>query len=189
MLRKFSKQFCDLSTEQAFHILRSKWHEQRLFALIVLSQSFARGNAEKRQEIYDGYLQNVTFINNWDLVDSSAHKIVGPYLQNRSRKVLYRLAKSSDIWERRIAMMSTYHFIRQNDFKDAIAIATILLGDKEELIHKVSGWMLREIGKRDIDVLRSFLKEHQRSMPRTMLRYSIEKLEKAEQLRFMKGSG
>jgi 3-methyladenine DNA glycosylase AlkD len=138
-------------------------------------------------KIYDLYLANTRYINNWDLVDSSAHKIVGPYLENRDRAILQTLTRSKSLWERRIAIIATFHFIRINQFDDSLNIAKQLLYDKEDLIHKAVGWMLREIGKREKNVEIAFLKKHYRSMPRTMLRYSIEKFSPQERNNYLRG--
>jgi 3-methyladenine DNA glycosylase AlkD len=154
----------------------ARHHEDDLVAPVVLVTQFEKGDTATKRRIYELYLANTRFINNWDLVDSSAPQIVDGYLESRSRRPLYRLAKSSSLWERRIAMLATFRFIRLNDFDDAITIAELLLQDSEDLIHKAVGWMLREIGKRDQNAAEAFLNEHAESMPRTMLRYAIEKL-------------
>lgn len=185
VLRAQAKRYRALSTEQAFKILKSKWHEERLFALIVLCQNFERADDDEKKEIFDGYLADVRFINNWDLVDTSCHKIIAPYLEKRNRKILHTLAKSKNLWERRIAIVSTYYYIKRDDFDDLLKLASTLLHDDEDLIHKGVGWMLREAGNRDISVLRSFLDQHHQKMPRTMLRYAIEKLEKKERAKYM----
>jgi hypothetical protein len=138
-----------------------------------------------KEEIYKFYLKKAKKINNWDLVDLSAPKIVGAYLQDKDRKILYKLVKSKNLWERRIAVLATFWFIREKDFKDAIRLAEILLTDKHDLIHKAVGWMLREIGKRDEKVLRQFLNQHTKKMPRTMLRYSIEKLPEKDRRHYL----
>jgi len=175
VLRACLKENNTLSTGEAFTLLGSKYHEERWFALQLLVRKFHKGTANEKKTIYDRYLQNTEFANNWDLVDCSAHKIIGPYLEIRSRRPLYRLAKSRSLWERRIAIMSTFHFIRMNDFNDAFKISKILLNDKEHLVHKAVGWMLREVGNRDQAAEKQFLNKYYRQMPRTMLRYAIEK--------------
>ena len=147
-----------------------------------------QADAKVMKLIYDFYLNNTTFINNWDLVDLSAPQIVGAYLADKSRRPLYRLAKSSWLWDRRISILATFHFIRLGDFGDTLKIAEILLGDREDLMHKVVGWMLREVGKRDTVALEGFLGQHCRTMPRTMLRYAIEELPERKRLAFLRGS-
>ncbi|MGF1767815.1 DNA alkylation repair protein [Enterovibrio makurazakiensis] len=166
-------------------LLASEWHEIRLFAVILLSEQFKKANTADRETIYHFYLSQSHRINNWDLVDSSAHHIVGGYLADKDRSILYELADSTSLWERRIAMMATFTFIRLNQFDDTIALAEKLLFDKEDLIHKVCGWMLRDVGKRDVALLRSFLNTHIADIPRTMLRYAIEKLDSEERKHFL----
>jgi 3-methyladenine DNA glycosylase AlkD len=175
-LRSLSKEFTSVEVPEAFALLQSKWHEARLLALMILVRKYERGDETERAEIYRGYLANTHRINNWDLVDSSAHLIAGAHLRERDRAPLLALAKSESLWERRIAIISTLDFIRQGDLRDTFRIAEILLGDRHDLIHKASGWMLREAGKRDQPALEKFLRKHARTMPRTMLRYAIERL-------------
>jgi 3-methyladenine DNA glycosylase AlkD len=175
-IRKVAKEFKELPLPEAVRLLHSKIHEERLAALVILVSQAAKGDAQTQRRIYHLYLANTKCINNWDLVDLSAPQLVGAYLENKSRKPLYRLAKSSCLWDRRISILATFHFIRQGDFDDTLKIAEMLLGNKEDLIHKAVGWMLREVGKRDQDALASFLQKHCRTMPRTMLRYAIERL-------------
>lgn len=168
-------------------LLKSEFHEIRLFALLLLVFQFSKSNTRVQKEIYDLYLRNTQYINNWDLVDSSAHQIVGAYLENRDKSILYDLSKSESLWERRIAIMSTFHFIKKNQFRDALKISEKLLGDQEDLIHKAVGWMLREIGKRDRAVEVAFLKPNYQKMPRTMLRYAIEKFSRQERQKYLRG--
>jgi 3-methyladenine DNA glycosylase AlkD len=156
-------------------LLQSPWHEERLLALFILVRQYARADMRTRQRVHELYLRNTKSINNWDLVDSSAAQIVGAHLQTGDRRVLRRLARSKSVWERWIAMIATHHYIREGDFKDALAIAALLRRDEHDLIHKAVGWMLREIGKRDRNAEERFLRKHSRGMPRTMLRYAIEK--------------
>jgi len=152
---------------------------------MILVRWFARADEELRRRIYEFYLANLVSINNWDLVDGSAPYIVGPYLWERDRSQLYVFATSSSVWERRIAIVSTLYFIRRNDFADAFGIAELLLRDPHDLIHKAVGWMLREIGKRDLRAEQSFLNRHCRTMPRTMLRYAIERFPEPERRRYL----
>ena len=186
VLRKLAKEYFDLSLKDIKTILRSKYHEQRLLSLLVLVGQFAQGDQNKKKSIYQLYLENTEFINNWDLVDTSAHYIVGPYLMDKGRAVLYELAQSESLWERRIAIMSTFHYIKNDDFTDTLKIARILLYDPQDLIHKAVGWMLREIGKRHLQSEEIFLKNHYRDMPRTMLRYAIEKFPEPKRQRYLK---
>ena len=153
----------------------------------MLVEKFCKGTSKDKKEIYDIYLQNTKHINNWDLVDSSAHQIVGAYLLTRGRKPLYRLARSKSLWERRIAIIATYRMIKDRDFDDALAIARILLRDREDLIHKAVGWMLREIGNRESKVETAFLDQHHAEMPRTMLRYAIEKFPEKKRRAYLDG--
>jgi 3-methyladenine DNA glycosylase AlkD len=158
-------------------LLRSPWHEERLLALFVLVEQFARGSELERQRIYERYLEHVPrYVNNWDLVDSSAHLIVGAYLEQRDRAVLYELARSPHLWARRVAIIATFWFIKRGSFADTLRIAELLLDDDEDLIHKAAGWMLREVNNRDAATMALFLRRHCERMPRTMLRYAIEKL-------------
>ena len=187
VLRAQVKQCRALPLEEVLIILRSAFHEERLLALLIMVDRFTKGNAENKTSIYESYLQHTAHINNWDLVDSSAPQIVGAYLEQRDKQPLYTLAASSDMWERRIAIMATFHLIRKGNFDDALAISRLLRDDKEDLIHKAVGWMLREIGKRDMAAERAFLQEHYRQMPRTMLRYAIEKFPEAERKRYLQG--
>jgi 3-methyladenine DNA glycosylase AlkD len=178
--RAVAKEFRALPVAEAFTLLESPLHEARLTALFILVAHFKQGDEALRKQIYDGYLARARFVNNWDLVDSSAPYIVGMYLLDRPKSVLTKLAKSKLLWERRIAALGTFWFIRERRYDDAIRIAELLLHDEHDLIHKAVGWMLREIGNRDLAVLRAFLEAHAHEMPRTMLRYSIEKLPAAE---------
>lgn len=187
VLRKLATKYLDLPLKDVKKTLRSKYHEQRLLALFIMVDQFSRGDQKKKKSIYGLYLKNTGYINNWDLVDASAHRIVGPFLMDRSRAPLYELAQSETLWERRIAMMSTFHYIKNDDFTDALKIAAMLLGDTEDLIHKAVGWMLREIGKRRLPSEEIFLKKYYQQMPRTMLRYAIEKFPEPTRKRYLKG--
>jgi len=155
--------------------------------LLLLVFRFSKAGIDEQDEIYHLYLGNTRHVNNWDLVDSSAHQIVGAYLENKDRTVLYDLSKSNSLWERRIAIMSTFYFIKKNQFADTLRISEQLLNDQEDLIHKAVGWMLREIGKRDLSIEIAFLKNHYQRMPRTMLRYAIEKFSKEERRKYLSG--
>jgi 3-methyladenine DNA glycosylase AlkD len=168
-------------------LLRSRIHEERALALLLLVQAFGRADEDGRRTIYETYLSHTRDINNWDLVDASAGPIVGGWLAGRSRAPLSRLARSSSLWERRIAIVATHHFIRRGELSETFRIADLLLRDTHDLIHKAVGWMLREAGKRDGSALRDFLRERYRGMPRTMLRYAIERFPEAERQRYLKG--
>lgn len=174
-LRKLAKKYRDLSMEELSELISGKFHEERQIALFILADHYKR--AEEKKPIVDFYLKNLRFVNNWDLVDGSADRILGDYLFEREKVLLYKFAVSENLWERRIAMIATFDFIKKGVFDDSLQIAEILLQDRQDLIHKAVGWMLREIGKRDREVLEKFLDKYCKVMPRTMLRYAIEKFE------------
>ena len=185
-IRNIAKKFNTLSMDEAEEFLQSPYHEERLFAIFVLIDLFEKAKEEDRKKIYILYLKNTNFINNWDLVDTSAGPIVGAYLFNGDKEPIYILAKSENLWERRIAIMATFYFITQNEFNDTLKIAEMFLKDQEDLIHKAVGWMLREIGKRNLELEESFLKKHYQNMPRTMLRYAIEKFPEEKRKSYLK---
>jgi 3-methyladenine DNA glycosylase AlkD len=187
-LRKLAKECNVLSLQDSLPLLTSSFHEERLLALLILIQAFSSGDESTRKQIYETYLTNTKHINNWDIVDISAPHIVGAFLLERDKNPLYKLAKSPDLWERRISIIATFHFIKRRHFTETLKIAGILLRDKEDLIHKAAGWMLREIGKRDIICEEIFLKEHCRQMPRTMLRYAIEKFPESKRRMYLSGA-
>ena len=186
-LRKLAKTYRHLTLPDTTKFLQSAIHEERLLALLILIRIFSAGDESIKKEIFDLYLNNTRYINNWDLVDASAPHIVGAYLVHKSKNVLYRLAVSENLWERRIAIMSTFKFIRQDEFSETLQITKILIADREDLIHKAVGWMLREVGKRNVQIEEQFLKLYYQKMPRTMLRYAIEKFPKARRRLFLKG--
>jgi 3-methyladenine DNA glycosylase AlkD len=173
---------------EVMKLLSSQYHEQRLLALLLLVRQIQTNDPSVRKRIFSLYLDSTDSINNWDLVDLSAPNIAGEYLVDKSRRRLHVLARSRDLWKRRIAIISTAAFIRRNDFADTLAISETLLHDEHDLIHKATGWMLREVGKRDQAVLEAFLKKHQSHMPRTMLRYAIERFPEAKRKRYLSGS-
>ncbi len=185
-VRKIAKKFNTLSIDEAEKFLQSPYHEERLFALFILIDLFKKGNEEDKKKIHELYLKNTKFINNWDLVDASAGPIVGVYLFKRDKEPIYTLTQSENLWERRIAIMATSYFIIHNQFSDTLKIAEMLLNDKEDLIHKAVGWMLREIGKRNLEIEESFLKKYYQNMPRTMLRYAIEKFPEEKRKSYLK---
>lgn len=171
--REIAKKFFNLELKEVKELLNSKIHEERLIGLLILVYNYPKN----KKKIFDFYLENTNRINNWDLVDLTADKIVGNYLIDKDKKLLYKLAKSGNLWERRISIVSTFHFIKNNKFEDSLKLSEILLKDNHDLIHKAAGWMLREIGKRDQEVLERFLLKHYTEMPRTMLRYAIERFD------------
>ena len=187
VIRKLVKQYQDTPIGEVADLLRSPVHEARLLALLMLVRMYEKGDDGLKKIIYGLYLESTAYINNWDLVDLSAEKIVGPYLRDRARRPLYRLAKSKSLWERRIAILSTFHYIKNHDYGDTLAISGLLLDDAEDLIHKAVGWMLREVGKRDMGVEERFLRAHYRSMPRTMLRYAIERFSESKRKKYLNG--
>ncbi len=185
--RALAKKYKNVTKEDALELLHSKYHEARLTALFLLVNIYNKADAQGKEQLYKAYLANVAYINNWDLVDSSALQIVGHYLFDKDRSPLQSLAQSDDLWERRIAIIATYYFIRQNEFQTTLNISEILLQDKEDLIHKAVGWMLREIGNRSRSNEEKFLIKYYQKMPRTMLRYAIEKFPEKRRQAYLKG--
>lgn len=185
-IRTVAKRYANVPKEVVCELLMSEWHECRMCALLIWGIQYKRGTREEREEIFNQYLSLTERINNWDLVDLSAPGIVGEHLLHTTdRSLLYRLADSPLLWERRIAMVSTLTFIRKGDFNDTLALANRLVDSRHDLMQKAVGWMLREMGKRDISLLRMFLNEHAATMPRTMLRYAIEKMDDKERCKWM----
>ncbi len=184
--RKIALKYRDLGFEDILKLLRSEIHEERLIALLILVHQFQHDEMLQRR-IYEFYLKNTKFVNNWDLVDLSADKIMGAYLADKPKAILYKFAKSQNLWERRIAMLSTYYFIKNNEFEDAIGIAEVLVMDENDLIQKAVGWMLREIGNRDKKTEENFLKKYHKTMGRTTLRYAIEKFTEKERKHYLEG--
>lgn len=166
-------------------LLENKFHEIRLIGLLILVKKYEEGDLKTKKEICDFYLKNTEKINNWDLVDLTAHKILGDWIKDKNKNILYELAKSNNLWERRISVVANFVFIKNKDFKDAIKISEFHLKDNHDLMHKAVGWLLREIGKKDISELRKFLSKYHKIMPRTMLRYSIEKMSQEERKKWM----
>jgi len=189
VLRRVARERHTTSVATMFALLRSPLHEERLLALLLLVAAYKSADERGRERIYRGYLRSIRrYVSNWDLVDTSAPYIVGQHLENRGRGTLYALARSTSLWERRVAVLASFWFIKQRDFADALAIAELLLDDEHDLIHKAVGWMLREVGNRDAGVAARFLDRHHRRMPRTMLRYAIEKLPAAQRQAYLEGS-
>jgi 3-methyladenine DNA glycosylase AlkD len=184
--RKLAIKYKDMSFEDLYKLLRSEIHEERLIALLIMVHNFQNEEMLQRR-IYEFYLKNIKFINNWDLVDLSADKIVGAYLMDKPKDILYKMAKSNNIWERRISIISTFYFIKNNKFDDTLAIAELLVPDTNDLIQKAVGWMLREVGKKDKDLEVNFLDKHYKDMGRVSLRYSIEKFSEKSKQAYMLG--
>lgn len=184
--RQIAKRYVNLSLSDIQTMLNNKIHEFRLVALFILVYKYTKADEKGRKEIADFYLKNTKKVNNWDLVDSSAGYILGEYLADKDKSILYKLARSENLWEKRIAIIATQGFIRRFQFEDTLKIAEMLINDKHDLIHKAVGWMLREVGNRDINTLYKFLDKHYQKMPRTMLRYAIEKFEKPKKEFYMR---
>lgn len=185
--RKIAKAYASLPLPEIKKLLGSKIHEERLISLFILLSHFEKADDIEKEKLFSFYLANTKHINNWDLVDTSAYKIVGAYLLDKETSLLTELARSKNMWERRIAVVSTFAFIRKNKCKETLRMATLLLEDKEDLMHKAVGWMLREVGKRDLVTLEAFLLPHYKTMPRTMLRYAIEKFPEITRKKYLKG--
>ncbi|HKA17909.1 MAG TPA: DNA alkylation repair protein, partial [Blastocatellia bacterium] len=187
LLRKLAKEYQHLTLAETKRLLHSAYHEDRLLALFILARAYLSGDNRLRERIFNLYINNTQFINNWDLVDTSAPQIVGFYLWDKDRNVLYRLARSRHIWERRISIMATFNFLKRDEYTDTLKIAALLLSDSEDLIHKAVGWMLREVGNRNREVEEKFLRKHYERMPRVMLRYAIEKFPEPRRQQYLKG--
>ena len=185
--RTIAKRIKDLAFEDLKVLISAKVHEERLVAAFILVDQYKRSDEKKKKIVFDFYLKNRKGINNWDLVDLSAPKIVGAYLIDKEKDLLYKFAVSKDLWEKRIAIISTQTFIREHFFEDTLNISEILLQDKHDLIHKAVGWMLREVGNRDLETEEEFLKKHYKTMPRTMLRYAIEKFPEQKRIAYLRG--
>jgi|TARA_Y100000034_G_scaffold75151_1_gene90260 3-methyladenine DNA glycosylase AlkD len=185
--RGFAKKHSHLALPQIQEHLKSKYHEERLAALLILVEKFNKASEEQKANIVNFYLKNTKYVNNWDLVDLSASRILGVFLLDKPKKILYELANSKDIWEKRISIIATAAFINKEKFDDTLRISEILLNDTHDLIHKAVGWMLREMGKKNQSVLETFLKQYYKTMPRTMLRYSIERFPEPLRKQYLKG--
>jgi 3-methyladenine DNA glycosylase AlkD len=186
-IRAVARRYPDLTLPNVKRLLSSGIHEHRLTALLILADQFTRAGKSMREKIAAFYLDNLKHVNNWDLVDLSAHKVLGAFLFDRDRTILYILCRSDHLWSQRVSIMSTFFFIRKGQFDDTFRLAAELLSHRHDLIHKAVGWMLREVGKRDKKAEVIFLKKHYREMPRTMLRYAIEKFPYEERQRYLKG--
>lgn len=185
--RSIAKQFKDLALTEIQELLNSPIHEERLIALFILIEHFKKADEHTKKIIFNFYLRNTKRVNNWDLVDISAERIIGVYLLDKDKSMLFKLARSKKLWERRIAIMSTFHFIKNGNYETTLAIVDMLLKDEHDLIHKAVGWMLREIGNRNLKVEETYLEKHYKIMPRTMLRYAIEKFPEKIRQAYLKG--
>lgn len=187
-IRSLTEQYRDLKLSQIIQLLKSPIHEQRMLALLILVSKYSKETSENKKEIYNLYLAHTRHINSWDLVDLTAAQIVGSFLNDKDTRPLYKLSRSKNLWERRISIISTHYFIKNDKFGDTLKISEILLTDRQDLIHKAVGWMLREVGKRNLSLLEEkFLNRHYNRMPRTMLRYAIEKFPEAKRQAYLKG--
>lgn len=184
--RKIAKKYENISLENCQILLNSKIHEERFISLLILMLKYKKTDDKGKEAIFNFYLSNSKKINNWDLVDVTCRDIIGAYLFDKPKDPLYKLAKSSNIWEKRISIISTFYFISKNKFEDTLKIAEILLHDKHDLIHKAVGWALREVGNRNRELEKEFLKKYHKKMPRTMLRYAIEKFPEAKRKAYLK---
>lgn len=184
-VRKIAKKFHQINLSEIKQLIASEFNETRLLALIILTHQYAKGDKQKNESIYDFYLENIAQVNNWNLVDASAHLIIGQHLFKRDKAILKTLAKSKNLWERRIAIVSTWYFIRNNLLQPTIEIAELLLNDTHDLMHKAVGWMLREVGKKEEKILVGFLHQHGNNMPRTALRYAIEKFPEEQRKKYL----
>jgi len=183
--RKIAKEFKNLNYDDIKELLCSKIHEERMIGLLILQGKYEKGDENEKEKVFKFYIRNRKGIDNWDLVDITSPKIVGEYLLERDKKLLYKFAKSKNLWERRIAILSTFTFIRAGKFETTFKISNILLDDNHDLIHKAVGWMLREIGKKDLNAEEKFLKPRYKIMPRTMLRYAIEKFPEVKRKKYL----
>jgi|SRR3989344_6990996 len=184
--RILAVKYKDLSFLEILELLKSKIHEERLIALLILVHRFEK-NPEEQRKIYNFYLKNTKYVNNWDLVDLSSHHIIGEYLLDKPKDILFELARSKNFWERRISLISTFAFIRDGKLDISLELAEILVDDKHDLIQKALGWMLREIGKKDLETEETFLKKYYKQMVRTALRYAIEKFPEEKRLKYLRG--
>lgn len=187
-LRAMARDFAELSHDDTLELLQSAWHEERMLALMLMVNAHAKGDSRTQTGIFKSYLAHTRFINNWDLVDASAAYVVGPHAGSDDPRLLSKLAHSRMLWERRIAIVSTFHHIRRRDFSATLLVADWLLADPHDLIHKATGWMLREVGKRDVAVEEAFLLDRYDRMPRTMLRYAIERFPEKRRKAYLAGS-
>ena len=186
-VRKVAQRYRGLELDRVCALLRSPVHEERFLALVILTKRYAKAGEGERRQLFDAYVGHLEFVNHWDLVDTSAMHVVGAHLYGRSRGLLFELAGSDRMWSRRVAIISTYYFIKRDDFGDTLRLAEVLLGDPHDLMHKAVGWMLREVGKRDREAAEEFLRQFYGVMPRTMLRYAIERFPEGLRQAYLKG--
>lgn len=184
--RKIARKFTKLKYPEIKKLLLSSWHEHRLTGLLILIDQYEKADSADRKNIFNFYCRHLDSVNNWDLVDLSAPRIMGDYLIDQEREILYRLASSKNLWHRRISIVATLAFIRNNDFRDTLKITRMLLKDDQDLIHKAAGWMLREVAKRDLLTAKEFIDKYHSEMPRTMLRYALERLSSEERKYYLK---
>jgi 3-methyladenine DNA glycosylase AlkD len=188
LIRKFVKDNLDINISDTKKFIRSKYHEERMLGLLILVNKYSKSkDEEEKEKIFNLYVSSFKYINNWDLVDVTSPHVVGKHLMDKDRSILYEWAKSEDLWTKRIAIVSNWWFIRNRDLKDVFKISKILLNDEHDLIHKAVGWMLREAGKKDLATTEVFMKKHYQQMPRTMLRYAIERYPEAKRQKYLRG--
>jgi 3-methyladenine DNA glycosylase AlkD len=185
--RSIAKKYYGLGLVKIKDLLKSKIHERRLTGLLILDWKYKKASDDEKENIFNFYLQNIKSVNNWDLVDLSVPNIIGDFLSDKKKNILYELVRSENLWDKRIAIVSTFAFIKKHEFEDALAISELLLKDNHDLIHKAVGWMLREVGKKDLEVLEGYLMMNYKKMPRTMLRYAIEKFDEETRKRYLRG--
>jgi 3-methyladenine DNA glycosylase AlkD len=185
LLRGLAREFMLLPLNDVRRLMQSRVHDEQSLGVAILRRRFEKGSEAEQETVFRFYVRHRRLVCSWDAVDDSAPNIVGPYLLERNKKLLYQLARSPRLWDRRIAMVSTLYFIRRGHISDTLKLAEVLLDDEEDLIHKATGWMLREVGKQDLPALKRFLKTHRATMPRTMLRYAIEKFPDGERRRYL----
>jgi len=183
--RALAKKYVNISIPKIQQLLKNKIHEYRLTGLLILTYKYEKADEREKENIFNFYLKNLKHVNNWDLVDLTSTKVVGEFLHNKDKKTLYKLVQSKDLWEKRVSIISTLYFIKKGEFEDTLAISELLLKDKHDLIHKAVGWMLREVGKKDESVLKKFLKQHYDELPRTTLRYAVEKFPELERKKWL----
>lgn len=186
--RKTAKKFRHLTLDEIRGLLQSEWHEVRLTALFVLVEQYQKADQPQKKRIFYFYIENLDRVNNWDLVDSTASKIAGHYLFDKDRSLLYELVQSDNLWKRRVAIIATGYFISMGDIEETFKLAELLLNDQHDLMHKATGWMIRETGKKDREAMERFLTHHYKSMPRTMLRYAIEHLPAERRKEYLEGT-